>query len=325
MKQLTYLLWQTRNCIAGFERVQEVSVLNGSRHLHSVETLEEEEDILEMVAANSTKLIDQLLVYFKRETQREARSTNDLSNLMLQLLESVNERRSFVEELERLRGNLVTYKTREKLKSLHKDDLVKFHSKPCEDVMVIISDFHNYWETRIIPGPACIVQAANLRKIADNLEGEEEYVMSTHEYIRNVIKDVGENDDFTRGLWLSTVEYANVDRWIVSGYFGDIKKFLKNRKLEKVVAIIKSYTPNALGDLIVTLKDLSGTIFGSIHYKVVMEDRFRKMITVEAALILHNVFVFFHKQLTHYLNITRKNMVNVFHKDDGLHSLYALF
>ncbi|GJY38901.1 hypothetical protein Tco_0425265 [Tanacetum coccineum] len=127
---------------------------------------------------------------------------------------------------------------------------------------------------RIIPGgPACIVQAVNLRKIADNLKGEEEYVMSTHEYIRKVIEDVGENDDFTCGLWLSTVEYANVDRWIVSGYFGDIKKFLKNIKLKKVVAIIKSYTPNTLGDLIVTLKDLFGTIFGSIHYKVVTEDR----------------------------------------------------
>ncbi|GJS12976.1 hypothetical protein Tco_0407448 [Tanacetum coccineum] len=74
---------------SGFERVQEMSILNGSRHLHSVGTLEENEDILEM------------------------------------LLESVNERRSFIEELERLRGNLVAYKIKEKLKSLQNDDLVK--------------------------------------------------------------------------------------------------------------------------------------------------------------------------------------------------------
>ncbi|GKE37069.1 hypothetical protein Tco_1460474 [Tanacetum coccineum] len=39
---------------------------------------------------------------------------------------------------------------------------------------------------------------------------------------------------------------------------GDIKTFLKNGKLEQVVAIIKSCSPNALGDLKVTVKDLSG-------------------------------------------------------------------
>ncbi|GKD42566.1 hypothetical protein Tco_1267211, partial [Tanacetum coccineum] len=77
------------------------------------------------VVANSTKLPDQLLVYFDRETQREAQLANELSNLLMHLLESVNERRSFIEELERLRGNLVAYKTREKLKSLQKDDLIK--------------------------------------------------------------------------------------------------------------------------------------------------------------------------------------------------------
>ncbi|GJY95471.1 hypothetical protein Tco_0511832 [Tanacetum coccineum] len=54
-----------------------------------------------MVAANSTKLPDQLLVYFDKETQREAQLANDLSNLMMQLLESENERQSFIKELER--------------------------------------------------------------------------------------------------------------------------------------------------------------------------------------------------------------------------------
>nr|GEU60283.1 hypothetical protein [Tanacetum cinerariifolium] len=45
---------------------------------------------------------------------------------------------------------------------------------------------------------------------------------------------------------------------IVNWCLGDIKNYLKNRKLEQVVAIIKSCTPNSLGDLTVTLKDLSG-------------------------------------------------------------------
>ncbi|GJS65906.1 hypothetical protein Tco_0680470 [Tanacetum coccineum] len=123
---------------------------------------------------------------------------------------------------------------------------------------------------RIIPGPAGIVQTAKLCKLVDTREGGEESVMYTQEYIRKVIEDVG----------------------IVDGCFGDVKKFLKNGKLEKVVAVIKSCTSNALGDLTVTLKDLSGTISGTIYYKVLTEERFAKAITVGAALILHNVSVF---------------------------------
>ncbi|GJX33453.1 hypothetical protein Tco_0243308, partial [Tanacetum coccineum] len=38
---------------------------------------------------------------------------------------------------------------------------------------------------------------------------------------------------------------------------GDIKNLLKNGKLDQVVAVVKSYTPNVLGDLTMTLKDLS--------------------------------------------------------------------
>ncbi|GKB84636.1 hypothetical protein Tco_0956908 [Tanacetum coccineum] len=171
---------------------------------------------------------------------------------------------------------------------------------------------------RIIPGPAGIVQTAKLRKLVDTREGGEEPVMSTQEYIRKVIEDVGEDDDFTRAPWLSTIDYVNVDGGIVTGCFGDVKKFLKNGKLKQIVAVIKSCTPNALGDLTVTLKDLSGTIFGTIHYKVLTEERFAKAITIGAALILYNVFVFSPKQSTHhYLNITKKNLVKVFHKDGG--------
>ncbi|GKE38854.1 transposase, MuDR, MULE transposase domain protein [Tanacetum coccineum] len=117
---------------------------------------------------------------------------------------------------------------------------------------------------------------------------------------------------------LSAIDYVNVDGGIVTGYFGDVKKFLKNGKLEQIVAVIKSCTPNALGDLTVTLKDLSGTISGTIHYKVLTEERFVKAFTVGSALILHNVSIFSSKQSTHhYLNITKKNMVKVFHKDGG--------
>nr|GEZ58256.1 hypothetical protein [Tanacetum cinerariifolium] len=119
---------------------------------------------------------------------------------------------------------------------------------------------------RIPPGPAGIVQTAKLCKLADTREGEEESVI--------------------------VVDYVNVDGGIVTCCFGDVKKFLKNGKLEKVVAVIKSCTLNALGDLIVKLKDLSNTISGTIHYKVLTEERFAKALTIGAALILHNVFLF---------------------------------
>nr|GEX32468.1 hypothetical protein [Tanacetum cinerariifolium] len=171
---------------------------------------------------------------------------------------------------------------------------------------------------RIIPCPSGVVQTANLRKIANTRECGKKSVMSTQKYIRKVIEDVDKDDNFTHAPWLSVLDYVNVDGGIMTSCFGDVKKFLKNGKLEKVVVVIKSCTPNTLGDPTVTLKDLSGTIFGTIHYKVLTEDRFAKVITVGPVLILHNVFVFSHKQSTHnYLNITKKNMVKVFHNDGG--------
>ncbi|GJZ14296.1 putative zinc finger, CCHC-type containing protein [Tanacetum coccineum] len=112
-----------------------------------------------------------------------------------------------------------------------------------------------------------------LQDMTENAGGEKS-VISTQEHIRNVIKDMGEDDDFTRAPWLNTIDYVNVDGGIVTGYFGDVKKCLKNGKLEKVVAVIKSCTMNALGGLIVTLKELSSTISDTIHYKVLTEERF---------------------------------------------------
>ncbi|GKB73021.1 ribonuclease H-like domain-containing protein [Tanacetum coccineum] len=113
--------------------------------------------------------------------------------------------------------------------------------------------------------------------------GGDESVLSTQEYIRKVIDDVGEDKDFRSGSWVNAVEFVNVNGGgIVNGCLEDIENYLKNGKLEQFVAIIKSCTPNALGDLTVTLKDLS---------------------------------VFSPKPSMHYLNITMRNVVKVFHKD----------
>ncbi|GKE14285.1 ribonuclease H-like domain-containing protein [Tanacetum coccineum] len=127
---------------------------------------------------------------------------------------------------------------------------------------------------------------------SDIHEGGDESVLSTQEYIWKVIEDVGEDEDFKGESWVRAVEFVNANGGIVNGCLGDMKDYLKNEKLKQVVAIIKSCTPNTFGDLIVTLKDLSSTIFGTIHYKVCSP-----------------------KPSIYYLNITMKNLVKVFPKD----------
>nr|GEY04163.1 hypothetical protein [Tanacetum cinerariifolium]GEY07986.1 hypothetical protein [Tanacetum cinerariifolium] len=121
-------------------------------------------------------------------------------------------------------------------------------------------------ELRIILGLAGILQSVFLLKNADVMEGSHEIIMPRQD---------------------------------------DMKKYYKNRKLERVIGVIMSCLPNVLGDLTVTLKDPSGTMDGTIHYKVFeKEEGYTKSINVIAVLILCNVFVFIPKPSTHYLNIT---------------------
>ncbi|GJW05512.1 GPCR kinase [Tanacetum coccineum] len=110
-------------------------------------------------------------------------------------------------------------------------------------------------------------------------------------------------------------KYVNANGGIMNGCLGDIDNFLNSGKLDQVVAIVKSCSPNVIGNLTVTIKDLSGIIPSTIHYKVIDEGRYGKDITVGASLILANVSVFSLRPLVHYLNITMINVVKVFRKD----------
>ncbi|GJW23764.1 hypothetical protein Tco_0034386 [Tanacetum coccineum] len=79
-----------------------------------------------MLLANSTKLKDQLLVYFDMKMQREVQLATEINNLTRQLIDSINDICSFIQELEqRLSTNVMAYKTREELMGLQKDDLIK--------------------------------------------------------------------------------------------------------------------------------------------------------------------------------------------------------
>nr|GEZ26617.1 GPCR kinase [Tanacetum cinerariifolium] len=100
--------------------------------------------------------------------------------------------------------------------------------------------------------------------------------------IQKVIEDVGEDDDFKSGPWVRVTNYVNTNGGTITG---------------------------------LNMKDLTGTIPGTIHYKVIGEDGYGKDITIGAALILANVSVFSPKPSMHYLNITMRNVGKVFRKD----------
>nr|GFA37555.1 hypothetical protein [Tanacetum cinerariifolium] len=52
---------------------------------------------------------------------------------------------------------------------------------------------------RIIPGPAGIVQVAKIRKQSPIHEGGDDSVLSTQDYMKQVVEDVGEDKDFFSG------------------------------------------------------------------------------------------------------------------------------
>ncbi|GKC28428.1 F-box domain containing protein [Tanacetum coccineum] len=167
----------------------------------------------------------------------------------------------------------------------------------CDLPVQLFIDLSNSWHKLIIPGLAGRVQRAKLLKDNVFILDPDGALMSTQEYMQKVVEDVGEDADFNSGVWVSTTNYVNAFGGTVTGCLGDIDNLLKKGKLEQVVAIVKSCYSNALGDLNVTLKDLSG-----------------------AAMILANVSVFTPKPSKHYLNITKRNVVEVFRKDTVLGS-----
>ncbi|CAK7349588.1 unnamed protein product [Dovyalis caffra] len=176
-----------------------------------------------------------------------------------------------------------------------------------------------------IPGPAGAVQAAMHRRknqINENLMEEEE-PMPTQEYIKRAVEDSGcaEDDDFTRYPWLSAIDFVRRQGLLVDGDgaigipLSVIKRWASFDKVAQVVAIVKSCRPNGLGDMMVTLKDPTGTIDASIHHKVLAEGDFGKDIAIGAVIIVQKVAVFCPTRLARYLNITLSNVIKVISKD----------
>ncbi|GJT88640.1 hypothetical protein Tco_1070357, partial [Tanacetum coccineum] len=164
----------------------------------------------------------------------------------------------------------------------------------------------------IIPGHAGIVQLSSNTRVEPSSSTSNTVRIIPGPAGLKVVDDVGEDVDFNSVAWVSATNYVNAFGGTVTGCLGDIDNFLKKGKLEQVVAIVKSCAPNVLGDLNVTLKDLSGIVPGTINYKVLDVGSYGKDITVGAAMILANVSVFTPKPSKHYLNITKRNVVEVF-------------
>nr|GEW89730.1 hypothetical protein [Tanacetum cinerariifolium] len=87
------------------------------------------------------------------------------------------------------------------------------------------------------------------------MAGGHDNIMTTQEYVKKVNEEVSEDDHFTLSLWLSTIVHLHGEGVMPSGYLGDMKKYCINGKLELVVSVVMTCTPNALGDMTVTLKD----------------------------------------------------------------------
>lgn len=134
----------------------------------------------------------------------------------------------------------------------------------------------------------------------------------------------GEDEDFSRVPWIFAVDFVRRQGLAdVDGAIGiplsSVKNWVHKYKIDQVVAIVKSCTPNGFGDLIVTLKDPTDTIDASIHRRV-LAGEYGKEISVGAVLILQKVAVFSPSPSVRYLNITRNNVVKVFSKDKGSQS-----
>ncbi|KAH9801691.1 nuclear localized protein 1 [Citrus sinensis] len=179
-------------------------------------------------------------------------------------------------------------------------------------------------QKHLVPGPARAVQSAMQHKTLMGMSvGVNEEPIPTQEFIRRAVEDAGlEDEDFSQNPWLFAVDFVRsqglvgVDGVAIGTPLSQIKNGMINGdRVSQIVAIVKSTTPNGLGDMMATLKDPTGTIDASIHRRVLTEGELGKDLSVGAVLILHKVAVFSPSRSACCLNITVSNIVKVISKD----------
>ncbi|GJZ93719.1 hypothetical protein Tco_0665922 [Tanacetum coccineum] len=115
------IAYKTRDDLKRIQNVVLIKVIELKKELRLQQT-----QLERLLLANSDLLKDQLLIYFDLKKQREVQLATEINNLMRQLLDIIDERRSFIGELEQcLPTNVMAYKTNQELKGLHKDDMIR--------------------------------------------------------------------------------------------------------------------------------------------------------------------------------------------------------
>ncbi|KAI4965991.1 hypothetical protein ZWY2020_047246 [Hordeum vulgare] len=121
--------------------------------------------------------------------------------------------------------------------------------------------------------------------------------------------------DFLLDSWLGALRDLSGDRgWQQPG----IGKIRVDRALDRacrVVGVVTLCTPNGYGDLILNLKDPSGTIDASVHKKVLSNENLSKGLSVGSVIVLKQVAVLRPSSTVCYLNVTQKNVEKVLQND----------
>ncbi|CAA7400352.1 unnamed protein product [Spirodela intermedia] len=170
---------------------------------------------------------------------------------------------------------------------------------------------------RRIPGPAGAVQAAMHRQAA--VAQDRGGLLLEEERERRAFGDDGEeaDEDFVQNPWLCALDFLVEDGSPLEHSKCSIEALGSTDRAAKLVGIVKSFKPNGLGDLFVTLKDPTGTIGASVHRKVLTDGNLGGDLSVGCVVILKQVAVFSPSRSTRYVNITLNNVVKVFGKDSG--------
>ncbi|XP_010264243.1 PREDICTED: uncharacterized protein C17orf53 homolog [Nelumbo nucifera] len=206
----------------------------------------------------------------------------------------------------------------------HDSEALEYHSIPSSPRVEEREEPSSTSARRLIPGPAGAVQAAmhRLDRNRQNFSTGEERI-PTQEYLRRAQEEGEDDEDFKRNPWLCAIDFLQSEGadmgkgGVMRTPLCSIKTRFGSDRVLQVVAVIKSCTSNGLGDLIVTLKDPTGTIGASVHRKVLTNSEFGRSLSVGAVIILQKVAVFSPSCSAQYLNVTLNNVVRVISKDCG--------
>ncbi|BBH04182.1 hypothetical protein Prudu_015249, partial [Prunus dulcis] len=210
---------------------------------------------------------------------------------------SLSDSRAHSQEAERRSENMDEHEPWEQL-DVDESELISLSLRPCKrSASHSLKSNHPQPPkptSNLIPGPAGALQAAMQRRTQTHLhhshDRDKEEPIPTQEFVRRVVEVGDDHDaDFTTNPWLCTLDFLTKQGAHFPTTLGSIRKGIESHRLAQVVAIIKSCTPNGLGDLMLTLKDPTGTIGASIHHTVLSEGDFGKSISVGAVLVLQKV------------------------------------